>query len=344
MSSPTSSSSSSRKYVTTNTTKFTDRPRYFGNVTLEMIDDFLKPLDGKPSQAKVKYLPVSVHECGNKKKKEFHRLKYVYLSKPTATGGAGFIVREEEDELDPYYVPFSMRKRDNNNDDYSCQFNEDIIDSLTDDFDSSTVIEENDNGKSIVGSRMSQIESITTFDKGSLYNKTAAQRMVAMNEAGGVLTGVAANSSTPSLLQLDNTHIYSQYKMNTVKYDESMPIFKCRKDILQLIQAYTVCIVQGGTGCGKTTQVPQYIFDEQMRDNKYCNIIVTQPRRIAAVSVAQRVCNERSWDLGTVCGYQIGLDRKHMSPDTRICYVTTGKSNFLVFSTFAHPFSLSRLN
>ena len=59
-------------------------------------------------------------------------------------------------------------------------------------------------------------------------------------------------------------------------------------------------------------------------ENKPCNIIITQPRRIAAVSVATRVCNERNWSLGTVCGYQIGLDRKHQSADTRICYVTTG--------------------
>ena len=54
------------------------------------------------------------------------------------------------------------------------------------------------------------------------------------------------------------------------------------------------------------------------------NIIVTQPRRIAAISVSSRVAYERGWNLGSVCGYQIGLDRKHISQDTRISYVTTG--------------------
>lgn len=52
---------------------------------------------------------------------------------------------------------------------------------------------------------------------------------------------------------------------------------------------------------------------------------MTQPRRIAAVSVARRVCEERGWRLGDTCGYQIGLDHEHVSVDkTRICYVTTG--------------------
>lgn len=75
---------------------------------------------------------------------------------------------------------------------------------------------------------------------------------------------------------------------------------------------------------GKTTQVPQYILDSHVKEKKYCNIIVTQPRRIAATSIARRVCNERSWDLGRQCGYQIGLDRSKVCEDTRITYVTTG--------------------
>jgi ATP-dependent RNA helicase TDRD9 len=77
-------------------------------------------------------------------------------------------------------------------------------------------------------------------------------------------------------------------------------------------------------GCGKTTQVPQYILEDYTLQKKYCNIIVTQPRRIAAISVAKRVCFERGWRLGGLCGYQIGRDREHVSEDTRITYCTTG--------------------
>lgn len=65
-------------------------------------------------------------------------------------------------------------------------------------------------------------------------------------------------------------------------------------------------------------------MDAWSERGRECNIIVTQPRRIAAVSVARRVCDERGWRLGDICGYQIGLDRVHLSENTRICYVTTG--------------------
>ncbi len=70
--------------------------------------------------------------------------------------------------------------------------------------------------------------------------------------------------------------------------------------------------------------MPQFILDSHVKERKYCNIIVTQPRRIAAISVSKRVCAERNWRLGGLCGYQIGLDRENISEDTRITYCTTG--------------------
>ena len=80
---------------------------------------------------------------------------------------------------------------------------------------------------------------------------------------------------------------------------------------------------KGATGSGKTTQVPQYVLDEYVKNQRYCNIVVTQPRRIAAISIAKRVCQERGWTLGSLVGYQVGRD-KCVSEDTRLSYVTTG--------------------
>ena len=57
-------------------------------------------------------------------------------------------------------------------------------------------------------------------------------------------------------------------------------------------------VLSGPTGCGKSTQVPQYILDQHAREKKMVNIIVTQPRKIAASSLAKRVCQERDWRLG----------------------------------------------
>jgi ATP-dependent RNA helicase TDRD9 len=53
------------------------------------------------------------------------------------------------------------------------------------------------------------------------------------------------------------------------------------------------------------TQVPQFILDQHYEKQKICNIVVTQPRKIAAISVAKRVCEERKWDMGKVVGYQV---------------------------------------
>ena len=83
-------------------------------------------------------------------------------------------------------------------------------------------------------------------------------------------------------------------------------------------------MISGPTGCGKTTQVPQYILEEWERTNRPCNIIVTQPRKIAAQSVAKRVCQENGWSLGSLVGYKVGLDKANVSKDTKLLYCTTG--------------------
>ncbi|TNN30309.1 ATP-dependent RNA helicase A [Liparis tanakae] len=74
---------------------------------------------------------------------------------------------------------------------------------------------------------------------------------------------------------------------------------------LNLQKAHAVVLVRGPTGCGKTTQVPQYLLDSFIRGGRAsdCNIVVTQPRRISAVSVAERVSFERGEEVGRSCGY-----------------------------------------
>ena len=68
-----------------------------------------------------------------------------------------------------------------------------------------------------------------------------------------------------------------------------------------------VFIIQGDTGCGKTTQVPQIIMDFYTIKNMAasCNIIISQPRRISAISMAERVAEERQEEIGDVVGYQV---------------------------------------
>ena len=79
------------------------------------------------------------------------------------------------------------------------------------------------------------------------------------------------------------------------------------------IRAAAVVVVEGETGCGKTTQVPQFILEDAAARNEPCSIICTQPRRIAATSLARRVASERGervGERGGMVGYQVRLESK----------------------------------
>ncbi|NXJ92746.1 TDRD9 helicase, partial [Corythaixoides concolor] len=102
-----------------------------------------------------------------------------------------------------------------------------------------------------------------------------------------------------------------------------MPIAKHREEIVSLIESNSVVIIQGATGSGKSTQIPQYVLDYCTEKSVYCNIAVTQPRKICARSIAKWVCKERSWKLGQFVGYQVSLENVS-SKQTRLLYMTTG--------------------
>ncbi|TID25287.1 p-loop containing nucleoside triphosphate hydrolase [Venturia nashicola] len=91
-----------------------------------------------------------------------------------------------------------------------------------------------------------------------------------------------------------------------------LPVNQRRAEILNLIKKNSQCVIVGSAGSGKSTQIPQIILDDAIADGRgaFCNVVCTQPRRVAAVSLAARVCNERGEEPGDVVGYRISGEGK----------------------------------
>ncbi|KAK4689764.1 ATP-dependent RNA helicase DHX57, partial [Tremellales sp. Uapishka_1] len=113
-----------------------------------------------------------------------------------------------------------------------------------------------------------------------------------------------------------------------IKDRQSLPAWKERERITAALEKDRVMVVVGETGCGKSTQLPQFILDHEIQHGRGAstNIIVTQPRRVAAMGVAARVAQERLEDVDKrpeTVGYAIRGERR-ASLETRLLFCTTG--------------------
>lgn len=78
----------------------------------------------------------------------------------------------------------------------------------------------------------------------------------------------------------------------TISFREDLPIYKYKEQILTTIQKYQTTILVGETGTGKSTQLPQYL------NTIFSNVVCTQPRRVAAITIAQKVASEQNCKIG----------------------------------------------
>ena len=112
---------------------------------------------------------------------------------------------------------------------------------------------------------------------------------------------------------------YSTRYFDILEKRLKLPIYAAKRKIQRLVQRYQVLLLVGETGSGKTTQVPQYLLE--LYPDKA--IACTQPRRVAAMSVSERVANEMDVELGAEVGYCIRFDDM-TSEKTRVKYLTDG--------------------
>ncbi|KAI5782717.1 P-loop containing nucleoside triphosphate hydrolase protein [Geopyxis carbonaria] len=116
-------------------------------------------------------------------------------------------------------------------------------------------------------------------------------------------------------------------KLETLRQKRrELPMNTYASQVLEIVNGNEFSIIVGATGSGKTTQVPQIILEDAIKAGKgaACNIICTQPRRIAATSVAQRVAVERNETLQKSVGYHVRFDPKLPLSGGSVLYCTTG--------------------
>jgi ATP-dependent RNA helicase DHX57 len=102
-----------------------------------------------------------------------------------------------------------------------------------------------------------------------------------------------------------------------------LPAFQAKSRVLDVYNRGQVVVISGGTGCGKSTQIPQLLLDEGLERGRPLRIICTQPRRISAVGLAERVAAERCEPVGRSVGYRVRLESR-VSEWTLLEFVTVG--------------------
>lgn len=124
----------------------------------------------------------------------------------------------------------------------------------------------------------------------------------------------------PGIISADGS-VNANRPMALIQERRKLPIFAVRSKLLEEIQKNPILIVIGETGCGKTTQIPQFIYEAKLARNSM--IAITQPRRVAAVSLSKRVANEMGVSIGETVGYTIRFEDV-TSPSTKLKYMTDG--------------------
>ncbi|KAJ3079067.1 hypothetical protein HDU99_000196, partial [Rhizoclosmatium hyalinum] len=106
---------------------------------------------------------------------------------------------------------------------------------------------------------------------------------------------------------------------------EKLPSYKYRHEIISATENSQVVIICGETGCGKSTQTGQFILEHILETGRggTLNMMCTQPRRISAMSLAERVAAERAEQVGQTIGYSIRGETSRSS-DTKLTFCTTG--------------------
>ncbi|XP_061835289.1 ATP-dependent RNA helicase DHX30 isoform X2 [Nerophis lumbriciformis] len=126
------------------------------------------------------------------------------------------------------------------------------------------------------------------------------------------ITGKPYRPLSPQEVQYLNDHLQDKWKSASPGLSVALPVDSHRQRVISAVQSSRVVVIAGETGCGKTTRIPRFLLEERVMAGQgaQCNILVTQPRRISAVSVAHRVVQEMGPALQRSVGYQVRLESR----------------------------------
>ncbi|KAI5711731.1 hypothetical protein M8J75_002767 [Diaphorina citri] len=162
-----------------------------------------------------------------------------------------------------------------------------------------------------------------------------------LNSISGTLEEKIASAMASNFKLLNDPVLDAAFKKEMIRklqsrrYQEmlearkKLPSYQMRDAVLDMVRNNQITVISGETGCGKTTQVPQFILDDEIARNRgsECCIMVTQPRRISAIAIAERVAQERDEQCGrpgSSVGYQIRLEKELPRKRGSILYCTAG--------------------
>lgn len=149
---------------------------------------------------------------------------------------------------------------------------------------------------------------------------------------GDALSSLQRHSTTAKLAQLAEDGPINPFKpgatlseryFGILKTRRDLPVHAQRQEFLDMFQKSQILVFVGETGSGKTTQIPQFVLFDDLPQQEGKMIACTQPRRVAAMSVAQRVAQEMDVTLGEEVGYSIRFEDM-TSQKTMLKYMTDG--------------------
>jgi ATP-dependent RNA helicase DHX29 len=171
-------------------------------------------------------------------------------------------------------------------------------------------------GKGFAGTKDISIVSAPSTDQNQLTDTQQNATMVAKIDTDTIRREWIMKASNPHFQRMQEQRV-------------QLPISAYRHQIVECVRANSITIISAETGAGKSTQVPSFLLEHNLSSGKDCRILVTQPRRISAITLARRVSQELGeapHQLGTrqsLIGYSIRLESK-VSTSTRLMFATTG--------------------